>query len=68
MREPPYKAYLNFDPNSRSWRSQLAEWLEENNRTDHFLNAYLCGNPLRPKIIVVLNDRTTAIMLKLALG
>ncbi|MDM7954754.1 hypothetical protein [Blastomonas sp.] len=46
----------------------MPEWLDENARTDHFLNAYLCRNPIRPKIVVVLNDRTTAIMLKLALG
>jgi hypothetical protein len=68
MREQLFKAHLAFDPDAPPWRSRIGEWLRENSRTHHFVNAYLTGHPLRPTVVVVLNDRTTAIMLKLALS
>ena len=68
MSEHLYKARFDFDPNAFPWRSRITQWLRDNNRVEHFVNAYFNGHPLRPTIVVVLNDRTTALLLKLALG
>lgn len=49
--------------------TRLVEWLADNGRANHYVNAYLnctpCGDS--GELVVVLTDRNTAIMLKLAL-
>lgn len=77
MREPIYKAVFHLEPlvEVDSWQYSLQranfgydihKWLSENERSDRFINIYTTDEP--GHIIVVLKDRTTAIMLKLALG
>jgi hypothetical protein len=65
MSEPLYKAHFALDPDALPWRSRVTRWLRDNNRTHHVVNAY--ANDTQG-FIVVLRDRTTAIMLKLALA
>lgn len=72
MKEPLYKAEFKVKPfylpqfTKEVFKLKIARWLLENERIDHFVNIYSTDRP--DHWIVVLNDRTTAIMLKLALG
>ena len=63
MSEPLFKVRLKLEDKS-SW-DRPYEWLCERNLEHHYVNVYYN----RPAdVIVVLNDRDTAIMLKLALA
>jgi len=63
MSEPLYKVRLRLIDKESCDRPY--DWLCENERQHHFVNAYFN----RPSdVIVVLNDRDTALILKLALS
>ncbi|WP_156167028.1 hypothetical protein [Sphingomonas sp. Ag1] len=69
MNEQLFKAEFTARQDRRGgWRRHIIEWLEENNRIQHLVSIYLNGNVLAPDVVVVLNDRNTALLLKLALA
>lgn len=71
MKEPIYKAEFKIKPfylgqfTKDIFGMRVVSWLMENDRQKHLVNIYTTDDP--GHMIVVLNDRTTAIMLKLAL-
>lgn len=78
MREQLYKAvfrfsvaeYLTGDPKGVARiGTRASEWFEESGRAHYYVNSYLNDNAPGDVLewVVVLNNRTTAIMLKLAL-
>lgn len=79
MREQLYKAvfrfsvteYLRGDPRGIARiGTRASQWFHDNGRADHYVNSYLndCPQGDIMEWVVVMNDRTTAIMLKLALN
>lgn len=67
MSERTYTVRLAKRATSK-WRSEIINWLDEMGRRQYLVSMKLRGHPLEPDMIIVLNDRTTAIILKLALG
>lgn len=50
----------------QGWRDEIKDWLEDRGRLGDLEAMGLIGpNPLFPGIVIVLNNRLTAIMLKL---
>lgn len=49
-----------------AFKVRVLNWLADNERTNYFVNIYPTND--NGDMVVVLNDRDTAIMLKLALG
>lgn len=68
MTQQLYKAVFKRRPAKRGWRNHFTDWLEANGRLDHLVNIYSNDGPIRYEMVVVLSDRNTALMLKLALG
>lgn len=78
MSEPLYKAIFHYsvgDLMSRDGRSvgllkRIEQWLDEHGRRHHYVMAYLNDDPDDQdagELVVVLNDRDTALMLKLSM-
>lgn len=53
-----------------SFEQSIAEWLRENDRQGSYVNSYINTNTVTDtmEFVVVLRDRDTALMMKLALG
>lgn len=79
MKEQLFKAvwhfsvseYLAGDPRGiNRIGTRASAWLAENERKHHYVNSYVNDAPHSDMLewVVVLNDRDTAIMLKLALA
>lgn len=62
-----FKAVFEVAPSRSSTRDKFRTWLRDNNREHHLVNMYWNQSPPRPRIVVVLSDRETALMLKLAI-
>lgn len=78
MSEQPYKAIFHHSWTSAQERAQhwtrvagqVGSWLIENGRRSHYVMRYVNVDDLAgtSEMVVVLNDRNTALMLKLALA
>ena len=73
MIERLFKAVIHYDASLRDFMVTMVgifQWLDENGRRAHFINYYdnTDDEAGLGEIVVVLNDRDTAIMLKLALA
>jgi hypothetical protein len=62
-----FKAVFEVASSRSSIRGKFRTWLRENNREHHLVNMYWNQSLPRPRIVVVLSDRETALMLKLAI-
>lgn len=52
----------------QGWRDEIEQWLQDRDRLGHLVKMYLIGHPLFPGMVIVLNNRLTAIWLKLTMA
>lgn len=63
---PQAREFMSWYLAQQNLKGRVGEWLADHDRSDHLVNIYTDDVP--GHMTVVLNDRTTALMLKLALG